>query len=239
MKNLSSMDYSKLNLTKLKEQLKERSIDGRSKLTTKDMIIPVLKLHDNKADKEQIRKLVLTILSKNKQPTIDTFVVEQKPMITPKIGFSFDEINNISIPARISVIDLTHDELIKKADQVMAKSRKTLQEIKMIKQETDRNNVSNHAVDMPPLYSSQETIKLEIPMTEFERLIKMVSNYEKSRMRSREYMQKKNEKDREEKNAKLIQAGLVEMVKTTRKRDEPLVKEMNLNEYIVSDFVNK
>ncbi len=77
-------------------------------------------------------------------------------------------------------------------------------------------------------------VTLEIPRAEYIRFCKIVNTYEKSRMRSREYAQKKHDKTREEKNSKLMEAGLVEMVKPSKKKEEPLLRLINMDEYIVS-----
>jgi hypothetical protein len=95
------MDYSKLNLTKLREQLQKRKIKGRSKLKTRDVIVTVLQYHDqNPADKEGMQQLILSILNSNN--SMDTpSIVPNTSRIKPRIAFTFEEIasSQPSIPA--------------------------------------------------------------------------------------------------------------------------------------------
>ena len=174
--------YENLNLTKLREQLKLKQIDGRTKLTTKDQMVKVLYHFDkNPNDKDSMRQLIKTILlDLNKPPN--------KPLPIPP--------------------------------------KKNVPNVQPIKAEPEEEEM--------PIRTLPSLVKLEIPRFEYERIVKIVNTYEKSRMRSRDYAQKKHDKAREEKNTKLVDAGLVEMVKHSKKREEPLVRRMNLDEYIVN-----
>jgi hypothetical protein len=226
------------------------------------MMIAVLQMHDTQPNKETMRKFVNSVINAKintvsikvdlsetlnmSQETIPNLFSTRKPL-NPKIGFSFEELvkkePQPSTPLKakkIDVIDLTKKE--KDLLNQIAESRQTLLEIRKMKTESYEspvakcNTVSSSYVDncAGTYQNINDTVKLEIPRVEFERLCKMVSTYEKSRIKSREYAQKKNERDREEKNAKLMEAGLEELVKKSRKREEPLIKEMNLCNYIVN-----
>jgi hypothetical protein len=83
--------------------------------------------------------------------------------------------------------------------------------------------------------SHTQTVKLEIPKSDYERLGKIVANYERSRIKSRENAQ---EKKREEKQARFLQVGLDEFIKPQNKIRENHIKEMNLDEYIVKSFIH-
>ena len=237
------MDYSRLNITKLKEQLKERNIDGRSKLTTKDAIISVLKLHDNQPDnKEAIRKLIVSLLKSNEhcvKPVIDVGLVEPQSQIssrfTPKIAASFEELeeqtpeiditkNIPDLLPNVESIDLTSDELV--AHSKFLNSSWTE---KIVKKE---EQIYSKQVETETRERSK-TVCLEMPKSDYDRLCKIVANYEKSRIKTRENAQKKSEKEREEKNLMFIQRGLNEYVKVSKQR-EPTIKQLTLEDYVVS-----
>jgi hypothetical protein len=252
------MDYSKLNLTKLREQLKLRNIDGRSKLKTRDMIVTVLQYNDqNPVDKEGMRQLILSILNSNK--SMDTSIaqisVPNTPQIKPRIAFTFEEIASparapapVSAPSpapaiadKLEVIDLTFEDMLKKADEIMTRTRKNLDEYRKVKAEiVERRSELEQAQPLKGRVDGThpQTVKLEIPKSDYERLCKIVANYERSRIKSRENAQKKIEKEREEKKARFLQVGLDEFIKPQSKIREHHIKEMNLDEYIVKSFIH-
>lgn len=80
-----------------------------------------------------------------------------------------------------------------------------------------------------------EVIKLEIPVEQYKRLVKIVKCYETSRLKCRANAQRRLEKEREELVNKLKEANLESLIKKSKKREEPLIAPLSLEQFVVSD----
>lgn len=84
-----------------------------------------------------------------------------------------------------------------------------------------------------------EIKRIELPTEEYNRLLKIVKNYEKSRFRSAVYAKRKHDEARNVVETKLKEVGLEKMLKKRRDREEPIVKELKLENFLITTFVKE
>jgi len=194
-----------MNLTKLRQELKTRDIGGKSKLRTKEEMIAVLTLHDERPhDTETMRDLIRSLLVK---PPIN----EAKSL--PSLNLNESESEEDKIMKMLPLPTWTDFDT------------------KMIEKNPDFILIGEDVIGLSTKNEKpKEMVQLEMHKDDFERLCKIVDSYEKSRIKTREMAQMKSKQKREEKNLKLMNAGLPEMVKDPKRREH--LKQMNMLEYL-------
>ncbi len=80
-----------------------------------------------------------------------------------------------------------------------------------------------------------EVIELKVPLDIYKRLVKVVNSYESNRLKSRSIAQKKLDEEREAFNNQVRNAGLEKLVRKSRKKEEPLVKVLRIEDYVIGN----
>ena len=227
--------YSKLTNAQLTECLKSKNIEGRSKLKKKEHMIAVLECYDaNPCDKLSIQSLIQKISQVSIHPVsassplnfIHLVSAAPSPLSIPP---SVETIKPVKIVSMQSLEqDIKRENLLKFADQLIMDMDSRVSRMQ------PEEKINLPAPQPAPQPAPSQTVRLEMSQSDFERLVKIVNSHEKMRMKSREISQKKSINKLEQKNAKFVEAGLHEFVKTSRIKEEPLVKPMNLHKFVIN-----
>jgi hypothetical protein len=216
--NPTTTDYTKYSSVQLKKLVSMRKIPERSFITRKDQMIKALQKYDeNPNDSIGLKKYMKLLL----HPTDPNVPLSSGPNVSTQF------LTLSQIPKETLLNGNQTQDIIRGEDTQSVFSSFTT---------TSDLSILPDVVPTEVQYPSQQQpiVKLEIPKSEYDLLVKMVDEYEQMRYKKQIYQQNSKNKQIAQRNHLYTQEGKYEKVKSLVVNEgKPFVKQMSLDKYIV------